>query len=277
MRPRNSTLLLLCLLLASPSTASADDVGAAPPAEDSVPRELTGREIYDRVLQNRFESYVQESHLISGDRGDESQKSTLTMTWQSFRELSSERTLSKTLVKYSAPFDLRFSGYLIINNNQRSNDQFVYLAASRRVRRVNLRAEAIFGTDFTFEDVVPREIEDGEYRRLPDELVGEVPCYVVEVTPKDHADSEYSKILVYPDKRHFVPLRTRYWDHKDLEIKELSAPNERVEDFGDVYVPMLLTMRNLQLDTYTELTVKTLEPNPKLHRRTFDLRRLEAH
>jgi hypothetical protein len=77
------------------------------------------------------------------------------MTWKNFRENDEpvRGVLSKTLVKYTHPFDLRFSGYLIVNNHQRHNDQFVYLNSSRRIRRVNLRGEAVFGTDFTFEDV----------------------------------------------------------------------------------------------------------------------------
>jgi hypothetical protein len=36
-------------------------------------------------------------------------------------------------------------------------------------------------------------------------------------------------------------------------------------------------MRNLQLETFTTLTVEDLDPNPKLARATFHLRRLESH
>ena len=36
-------------------------------------------------------------------------------------------------------------------------------------------------------------------------------------------------------------------------------------------------MRNLQIDTFTTLTVQELEPNPKLTQKIFDLRRLESH
>ena len=40
---------------------------------------------------------------------------------------------------------------------------------------------------------------------------------------------------------------------------------------------MVLTMRNLQLDTYTSLHVEALHANPALEPTTFDLRRLETH
>ncbi len=279
--PAAGSLVLLVLCLAAPPlpAAEASETAPEPPAvEDAgtLQSELTGREIYQCVLDNRFQSYIQHSTLLSGDRGGSTQESKLRMTWRSFRE-KEKRVLSRTLVKYLDPFDLRFSGYLIQNNNARPNDQFVYLAATRRVRRVNLRREAVFGTDFTFEDVVPREIEDGDYERLSDKVIEGVPTYVVEVIPKDHADSDYSKFVAHVEKEHCVPLLTLYWDEKGIEVKNLSAPADKVEEMEGVWIPMELTMRNVQLETFTTLTITELEPNPKLPRKTFDLSRLESH
>ncbi|MCP3983519.1 MAG: outer membrane lipoprotein-sorting protein [bacterium] len=273
------------LILAGPVAWAAEPPVETPvetpvemPAEDAVTpqSELTGREIYQCVLDNRFESYIQHSSLLSGDRGGATQISKLRMTWKNFRELE-RRVLSRSLVKYVDPFDLRFSGYLIQNNTARANDQFVYLASSRRVRRVNLRREAVFGTDFTFEDVVPREIEDGDYARLPDKMIDGVPTYVVEVIPKDHTNSDYSKFVAHVEKEHCVPLLTIYWDEKDIEVKNLSVPAAKIQELEGIWIPMELTMRNLQLDTFTTLTIDDMEPNPELHRKTFDLSRLESH
>lgn len=264
-------------LVAPASAPRAAESGAV---LDALPQELDGRAIYERVLDNRFRAYEQTSRLVSGDRGGAEQESRLHMTWKSFRDgegRAEQGVLSKSLVKYTHPFDLRYSGYLIQNNSGRANDQFVYLASSRRIRRVNLRSEAVFGTDFTFEDVLPRELEEATYRRLPDELVEGVVCYVVDVTPTAEADSQYSRFVVSVEKTHFVPIRTRYWDERGVEVKELIADPARVQEFEGVFVPMFLTMRNLQLDTYTSLQVEDLKANPDLEPTTFDLRRLETH
>jgi hypothetical protein len=278
---------VLALLLAVPALGQAEGPGQS---EEPVPHQgedapspsddLTGRQIYQCVLDNRFDSYIQESRLMSGDRGADVQESRLLMTWASFRDDEDEAkkgVLSRTLVKYTAPFDLRFSGYLIVNNAERVNDQFVYLAATRRIRRVNLRREAIFGTDFTFEDVVPREIEDGDYERQPDTSLDGVPVYVVLVIPKDHADSEYSKFLIHVDKTTCIPALTRYWDKRDVEVKELTVPLDKVDQIEGIYWPMEFTMKSLQLETFTKLVVEEVTPNPEIRRRTFDLRALESH
>ena len=278
---RAHILVLIAAALAAGTAALAADPNAPDPTVDAVPNDgLSGRDIYKCVLDNRFRSYQQESRLVSGDRSGDAQESRLEMNWKNWRsedETARDGILSKTMVRYTHPFELRFSGYLIINNAQRGTDQFVYLATRRRVRRVNLRKEAVFGTDFTFEDIVPNEIEDGDYRRLSDNMEQEKPVYVVEITPKEHVNSEYSRYIVYVSKENCVPLKTRYWDDREVEVKELTAPKDSIEEHDGIHWPMELTMRNLQLDTFTTLYVSNLEPNAELRDREFEVRRLESH
>jgi hypothetical protein len=281
--------LALCaawLAAGAPASAVADAAPAEKPGvRDETPgasddAQLTGRDIYERVLRNRFESFTQDSQLISGDRGGRSQESRLQMTWQSFRDAQGQPTrgvVSKTLVKYVYPFDVRFAGYLVIANHERINDQFVYYPSRRKVVRVNLRSEAVLGTDFCFDDVIPREIEESDYHRVADETVGGLPAFVVEVSPKAFVGSAYSRVRVYVDKQRFVPLRTRYWDRADVEVKELRAVPSEIRNFDGVWLPMKVTMRNLLLDSYTTLVVTNFVPNPALPPATFDLSRLESH
>lgn len=234
------------------------------------------------MLENRFRTYVQTSRLVSGDRAGNEQRTRLKMWFRSFREGGDEHgaeesVLSKTLVKYTDPFDLRHSGYLIIHHDGRPSDQFVYLASNRRVRRVSLRGEAVFGTDFSFEDVVPRELEDADYERLPDTVLDGVPCFVVEAVPKPHAKSEYSRFRMAIEKERSVPLRTRYWDDREVEVKELRVERDAIERIRDVWVPRRMLMTQLRNASWTRLVVEEIEPEVRLTRSAFDLRRLEGH
>lgn len=273
---------------ALPARAEGEGAGgeAAPRAglEDALPpdADLDGDEIYRRVLRNRFKAYTEASLLTSGDRGGNEHSSRLLMTWKSFRDgradyIPESGILSKTMVRYTEPFDLRDSGYLIINNNERPSDQFVYLSSYRRVRRVSLRGETIFGTDFSFEDVVPREFEDSRYQRVHDELVGATPCYVVDLLPKPEAQSEYSKLRIYVEREHYVPLRSRYWDERGVEVKELLAEASTIREFEGVFIPMAATMKNLRIGTFTTVRIEEITPNPDLPETSFELRRLNRH
>jgi len=275
LRMRALLLLPLCAgLLAGGPAAAVED------AEPSTLAGPTGREIYDRLLANRFDAYQQQARLVSGDRAGNEQESRMTVLWKSFRDEQGEPrkgALSKTKIRYTHPFDLRFSGYLLINNRDRPDDQFVYLNSRRRIRRVNLRGEPVLGSDFSFEDVVPRELEDAEYRRLPDERLDGRDCYVVEVTPKAGTESEYSRFRSWVDREWSVALQTHYWDTAGVQVKELRAPAAEVKEIDGIRVPMRTEMRSLQTGGYTILQIDDLAGDLPVDDNEFDPRRLESH
>ncbi len=259
--------------------AAADDLGPGSLGAD--PRAtMTGREIYQRVLDNSFRSFIQESSLVSGDRGGNAQESRFKMWFEDLSDPNHEQpkgtVVARSLVQYTHPFDIRHSGYLVLSRLDAMNDQFVYLSSQRRVKRVNLRGEAVFGTDFSFEDILPRQIEDAVYTRLADAETEGIPCFVVEAVPKPDTNSEYSRLQVYVDKDRYVPVLTRYWDDREVEVKELRAEPSQIEHVDGVWVPKKLTMRHLRLDSYTTLQIRELEANPDLPKTTFELRRLEG-
>jgi hypothetical protein len=266
----------LALLLVLPAWIASGDEPAAPPVFTDG---LTGRDIYERVIDNRFRSFTQVSRLISADRRGRTQESRFRMKWQDLRNgdgSPDDGVLTRTMVRYTHPFDLRHSGYLILINEGRSPDQFVYYPSRRRVVRVSLRNEAIYGTDFSFEDVVPREAGDYRYRRLSDEEFRGVDVYVVELFPEEIASSEYSQIRVFVDQQRNVVLRARYWDEAGVEVKEFRAPPELVREYDGVYLPTRAVMKHLLNDSATTLVIDELEANPPFDEETFNLRRLEG-
>jgi len=272
---RSRQPLVLAMML-----ALAPAVNAEPP-ETASDASLSGDAIYQKLLDNRFNSYEQKLDMTSGDRGGHFQKVEMEVKYLNFRE-KKKRIVSKTIAKYQAPQDVRHLGYLVINKSDGSDDQFVFRPSSRRVRRVNLRGEAISGTDFSFEDVLPQEFEDATYARLPDEQLGEIPVYVIALTPVAESDSEYSKMVSWIEKEHFVPLRTRYWDNRDVLIKELDSKPASITMYEDeekgktkkVWTPRESKMTHLKLGSFTELEIVELKANPGLREKHFSEREL---
>ena len=265
-------LLAAALLLLAAEPARAQSVASL----DS----LTGEQIYARVIEHRLRSFSEESRLISADRTGREQETRLRMHWKDFRDERGEPrdgVLSKAVVRYTHPTDIRFAGYLVQANAGRESDQFVYYPSRRRVARVSLRNEAVHGTDFSLEDVIPRELEDASYERRDDAEFRGLAVFVVELVPHAKAGSAYSKVWVYVDRDRFVPLRTRYWDAAGVETKQLEADPATLRRFEDVWVPMQTTMRNLLLETRTTLVITDFVPNPELAESVFDLARLESH
>jgi hypothetical protein len=265
--------LILALALLPGMTESA-------PAQDTDLVRLSGREIYARVLANRFDAFRQTARLVSGDRGGNVQQSQFEMWYRSFGAADAppgeDPVLSKALLRYTAPFDLRHSGYLVIRNRDRADDQFVYRASSRRVTRIQLRGEAVFGSDFSFEDVIPRELEDATYARLPDRTYQGVDCFAIEARPRTETGSEYSRFEILIDIARSVPLHTRYWDDHEIEVKLLESDPASVVRIEDVWVPMRSRMTSLRQDSYSELEILDIVPSLDPERARFDLRRLTA-
>ena len=260
------------LVLATLAGAFAARAGDAP---------LSGRDIYARVLENRFAAFTQTAQLLSADAAGNTQRSEFEMRFRDESEpaaVSEAGVLSRSLVRYTQPFDLRHSGYLVIHKGRGRSDQFVYRNSQRQVRRVSLRGENVFGTDFSFEDVIPRELDDATYERLADVTIDDLPCYLVRAVPVPEADSEYTRFEIAVDRARFVPIRTRYWDRRGIEIKRLDAAPAHIREMRGVYVPMRSTMQHLRAGSSTVLEVLSLDPDAALDRRDFDLRRLaESH
>lgn len=277
-RSRIGILAVLALLAGPGPPARSADLGQ--PASVVDPAALSGRDIYQRVLDNSFESFIQDSKLVSGDRAGNAQESHFKMWFEDLRDDEQEQprgtVISRSLVQYTHPFDIRHSGYLVLSKLDATDDQFVYRSSQRRVQRVNLRGEAVFGTDFSFEDILPRQIEDADYARLPDAESAGIDCFVVEAIPRPHSNSEYSRLRVYVDKQRSVPILTRYWDDRNVEVKELRAEPSEIERIDGVWVPKRMTMRHLKLESFTTLALQAIEPNPKLPKSTFELRRLQS-
>jgi hypothetical protein len=273
---RATALAALGLLLVSPAPLRAESEPAAI-HQDAEPPQFSPQDIYDRVLENRVRSFIQEVRLISGDAAGRTQTMLLEVYWQDFRDKNEKPVdgiISKAFVEYTAPFDLRHYAYLLIRRHEHVDDQFAYFPSQRRARRVNLRKQNIFGTDFSVDDVIPSELQDAEFTRLPNEQVDGLPAFVIEGIPRESSTSAYSRFLFYVDTQRFVPLRTRYWNNIGIETKELRIDVNSIQKIGDIYLPMKLTMRDLRLDTFTSLEILDFEANPVLPQSTFEAGRL---
>ena len=277
------TLALFVLSASSPS--SAEESAFLPTADAPVTDGLSGDDLYQRVLDNRFDAYDQDLQVVSGDGAGHFSSVELHMKYLNFRSRS-KRVISKTIAKYSAPPDVRHLGYLVINKQKGPDDQFVYRPSSRKVRRVNVRSEAVAGTDFSFEDVVPPEFDDGRHYRMADDEISGTPVYVVTVIPHAETESQYSKVLISVEKEHFVPIRTLYWDNKELLIKQLDAETGSLESFEGVategeeprtvWIARRARMSQKKTGHFSTLDIQRFEANPKLRERDFSQRELTA-
>ena len=260
----------LSLSIANPGRAAS---GVALPdrteVEDALPEggSMNGRAIFDKFLENRLHSAVQYQTVISRDPGGNEQRLQFWVRWKDYRDAQKhavDGVLAKTLVKFESPQDMRQTGFLMVVNENRSNDQFVWSPSTGRVRRVQLRGVGVMGTDYTFDDIAWKNVEDADYKRLPDEEIDGTPVYVVEVTTKPFVESQYKTMRTWIEKKHYIPLHSIYRDENGVEMREMKAPAASIKDFNGTWVAAESTMFNLKEKTSTTVLVDRLDANVAL-------------
>src|SRR6476661_621528 len=106
----------------------------------------------------------------------------------------------KTLVRFTEPAELRGVTLLSINEPGITDRQWIYTPATERVRSVppRERSERFAGSDFTYEDIAERSLDDFDYQMLPPEdMIEGHKTFKVEATPVAAERSQYKYIYYW--------------------------------------------------------------------------------
>ena len=90
---------------------------------------------------------------------------------------------SKSVLRFTAPAEVKGVALLVVNHPDRASDQWMWTPAIERDRRIALqdRSTRFFGTDFSFEDLEERDVDQYDYALLGDETVDGAPCWKIRV------------------------------------------------------------------------------------------------
>ena len=136
---------------------------------------------------------------------------------------------NKSLFVFDQPRDARGTALLIHGHKDRPDDQWLYLPALKRVKRISSsnRSGSFMGSEFTYEDMTVQEVEKYTYRYLRDEPCGDdLDCVVTERIPVEKG-SVYRRQLVWRDKSALRVWKVEYYDRKDAHLKTLTLGEYR--------------------------------------------------
>ena len=130
----------------------------------------------------------------------------------------------KSLTVFDEPRDVKGTALLTHAHKQEADDQWLYLPALKRVKRISSsnRSGSFMGSEFAYEDLSPPEVEKFTYRYLRDEPCGDLTCTVTERFPVDKKASGYSRQVVWRDKDELRIWKVEYFDRKDAHLKTLT-------------------------------------------------------
>jgi len=130
----------------------------------------------------------------------------------------------KALTIFDTPRDIKGTAFLSFSHNSKNDDQWLYLPALKRVKRISSRNKSgpFMGSEFSYEDMASFEIEKFNFTYLKDQPCSDQTCYVVQSIPTDKY-SGYSKLISWIDQAHYRVHKVEFYDRKKSHLKTLIA------------------------------------------------------
>ena len=159
----------------------------------------------------------------------------------------------KSLSIFDIPRDVKGTAFLSFSHKEGPDDQWLYLPALKRVKRIssNNKAGPFMGSEFAFEDLSSQEVEKYTYKYIGEEMIDGMNCFVMERYPVDRK-SGYTKQVLWLEKEEYRPLKLDYYDRKGDLLKTLtfSDYNQYLDKYwraGEMYMVNHLTGKSTRL------------------------------
>jgi len=126
----------------------------------------------------------------------------------------------KSLIVFDSPRDVRGVAVLSHAHKAGSDEQWLYLPALKRVKRVasKNRTGPFLGSEFSLEDLSFQEVEKYSYEYLRDENLDGKESHVIKRIPLDPY-SGYTKQIVWISKSNSLIHQIHHFDRKSFHVK----------------------------------------------------------
>ncbi|HIN33781.1 MAG TPA: outer membrane lipoprotein-sorting protein [Nitrospirales bacterium] len=239
-------VLILIILL---SAGWASTTFAAPPP-GATPEEQGQHVFVTRdTMDNGFTDAVATmSMTLSNAAGQTSSRKMVT------RYFEVQDAGNKTLITFKFPRDIKGTGLLTFEHIDGADDQWLYLPALKRVKRIasKNKSGSFMGSEFSYEDIAATKPEKFTYKYIREDKHQGISVWIVERYPKD-PNSGYTKIVSWVDQSNFQVVKQEFFDRKGSPLK-FEIDNRNTVYLEKFWRPSEIIMENLQTKKKTTLT-----------------------
>ena len=180
---------------------------------------------------------------------------------------------SKAVLRFQLPAEVKGVALLVVNHPDRASDQWMWTPALGRDRRIAYqdRSTRFFGTDFSFEDLEERDVEQYDYTLDGDEAIEGVSCWRIVATPRRTKSSQYtrSRVWVRKDNYAFAQIEN---DANDQLARRLKY--QQIENVQGIWTARVLEMTDVRRKSRTVLRLDKLQYNLPMKDSDFTLQAL---
>ncbi len=176
----------------------------------------------------------------------------------------------QSLTIFDSPRDIAGTAFLSYTHALRPDDQWLYLPALKRVKRIASanKSGPFVGSEFAYEDLSSAEVKKYRYRWLRDEPLGARLTHVLEQIPA-YEHSGYTRRVVWLDQGMLQPLKVEFYDRKNTLLKTLEI-TDYAQYLAQYWRPARMHMQNHQSGKATELKWANYQFRRGLTARDFD-------
>jgi outer membrane lipoprotein-sorting protein len=177
---------------------------------------------------------------------------------------------SRMVLRFTVPAEVKGVALLVVNHPDRASDQWMWTPAIERDRRIALqdRSTRFFGTDFSFEDLEERDVNQYEYTLAGDETIDAAACWKIQSIPKQAKSSQYTRSTVWVRKDNYAFVRIENYV-KDQAVRRLNYTD--VQNVQGIWTARHLEMIDLRRGSRTSLTLDKLQYNVPMKDEDFTL------
>jgi Outer membrane lipoprotein-sorting protein len=180
---------------------------------------------------------------------------------------------SKAIIRFTAPAEVKGVALLVVNHPDRSSDQWMWTPAIGRDRRIapQDRSTRFFGTDFSFEDLEERDVDQFDFRLEGEEAVDGASCWRIESTPRQGKNSQYTSSRVWIRRDNYVPAQYENYI-KDKLVRRLVE--KKIENIQGIWTARFLEMTDLRRNSRTTLQLEDVRYNVPMQDDDFTVQAL---
>lgn len=235
----------------------------------------TGREIAQKV-KDRPDGDTRQSELVMkliNKRGAVRERKLISYSI----DVGKGKKDRKSIMFFQYPGDVKGTGFLTwdYDNPDKDDDKWLYLPAMKKTRRINgssAKQDYFMGSDFTYDDMGSRNVDEDTHKLLSEEEIDGHKCWKLESTPKDKREI-YSKKIAFIRQDCLIAVKVEYYDkmgklHRRLELSDIA----KVAGF---WVARKLHMTNAQTGHQTILEIKNPKYDLPMEETKFNVTTLE--
>lgn len=186
----------------------------------------------------------------------------------------------RMLLRFTLPNDIRGTGFLVWAHPDADDERFLYLPALGRVRRIagSEAQESFVGSDFTYEDIGGRELDDYTYKLLDESATWAAPdgsrhaVWKLEST-STREGARFPRIVSLVRKDVPIAVHAEIYNRRGEKQKVFEAT--KAERIDGIWTVTSMTMTDALEGTRTDLVVEKAEYNVGLTPADFSRVQLE--